>query len=67
MWAESIGWIMCLSSILMIPSMAVIQLLRTSGTLCQRIAINITPFDEQESMFRGGEVKRFTLKHWFQI
>ncbi|PSN39802.1 Sodium-dependent noradrenaline transporter [Blattella germanica] len=49
-WAEWIGWSLALSSILMIPLVALISIIQTPGTLKERIAINISPVEEHESI-----------------
>ncbi|XP_043197340.1 sodium-dependent dopamine transporter-like isoform X2 [Amphibalanus amphitrite] len=42
-WCDGVGWLLALSSVSMIPGMAVYQIAITPGTLYQRIKIAITP------------------------
>ncbi|KAJ9573707.1 hypothetical protein L9F63_008920, partial [Diploptera punctata] len=63
-WAEWIGWSLALSSILMIPLVALISIMQTPGTLKERIAINISPLEEHESIQQTHVVSRFRCKHW---
>ncbi|XP_026820854.1 sodium-dependent noradrenaline transporter-like [Rhopalosiphum maidis] len=67
-WAEWLGWTLAFSSILMIPGMAIVQMCRASGSFKKRLAYNITPLNERESMEKNkGECSRFRLKHWLYI
>ncbi|KAL5238239.1 hypothetical protein ACI65C_005649 [Semiaphis heraclei] len=67
-WAEWLGWTLAFSSILMIPGMAIVQMCRASGSFKKRLAYNITPLNEQESMEKNkGECTRFRLKHWLYV
>lgn len=67
-WAEWLGWTLAFSSILMIPGMAIVQMCRASGSFKKRLAYNITPLNEQESMEKNkGECSRFRLKHWLYL
>ncbi|XP_063218366.1 sodium-dependent noradrenaline transporter-like isoform X2 [Bacillus rossius redtenbacheri] len=66
-WAEWVGWGLALSSISMIPLVAAIQLLKTPGTFRERIAINITPEEEQESVRQTRVVSRFRCRHWLYV
>ncbi|KAK7792111.1 hypothetical protein R5R35_009645 [Gryllus longicercus] len=66
-WAVGMGWTLAFSSISMIPLVAVIRLLRTPGTLKQRIAYNITPIEEHESIRLTNKVSRFRCKHWLYV
>ncbi|XP_060847469.1 sodium-dependent noradrenaline transporter-like isoform X2 [Rhopalosiphum padi] len=67
-WAEWLGWTLAFSSILMIPGMAIVQMCRASGSFKKRLAYNITPLNERESMEKNkGECTRFRLKHWLYI
>lgn len=66
-WAEWVGWGLALSSILMIPLVAIIQLIKTPGTFREKIAINITPIEEHEQIRRDMKVSRFRLKHWLYV
>ncbi|GLH04208.1 Sodium-dependent dopamine transporter [Gryllus bimaculatus] len=66
-WAVGMGWTLAFSSIFMIPLVAVIRLLRTPGTLKQRIAYNITPIEEHESIRLTNKVSRFRCKHWLYV
>ncbi|PNF19249.1 Sodium-dependent noradrenaline transporter [Cryptotermes secundus] len=66
-WAEWIGWTLALSSILMIPLVAVISIIQTPGTFKERIAINITPPEEHESIQQTHNVSRFRCRHWLYV
>lgn len=66
-WAEWIGWTLAMSSILMIPLVAFISILQTPGTLKERLAINITPLEEHESVRQTHKVSRFRCRHWLYV
>nr|CAD7597644.1 unnamed protein product [Timema genevievae] len=74
-WAEWIGWSLALSSIMMIPLVAVIQLLQTEGSLKERIAYNITPVEEHEKIRETHQNKMYSniiiynvyLKHCIKL
>ncbi|XP_069676145.1 sodium-dependent noradrenaline transporter-like isoform X2 [Periplaneta americana] len=66
-WAEWIGWSLALSSILMIPLVAIISIIQTPGTCKERLAINITPLEEHESIRQTHIVSRFHCKHWLYV
>lgn len=66
-WAEWVGWSLALSSILMIPIVAIVQLVGTPGTLKERIAINISPVEEHEQLRENRLVSRFQAKHWLFV
>ncbi|XP_066999391.1 sodium-dependent noradrenaline transporter-like [Anabrus simplex] len=66
-WAEWVGWSLALSSILMIPLVAIIRMLRTEGSFMKRIAYNITPIEEHENMERTHCVSRFKPRHWLYV
>ncbi|RZB41562.1 SNF domain containing protein, partial [Asbolus verrucosus] len=66
-WAEWVGWSLALSSIIMIPLVAVLQLVKTEGTIKEKIAISITPIEEHEEIRRSKLVSRFRAKHWLFV
>ncbi|KAJ3637606.1 hypothetical protein MTP99_001051 [Tenebrio molitor] len=66
-WAEWVGWSLALSSIVMIPLVAVIQLVKTKGTFKEKVAISITPVEEHEEIRRTKLVSRFKAKHWLFV
>jgi len=66
-WAEWLGWSLALSSILMIPLVAICQLASTPGSLKDRIAYSITPIEEHETLARTNEVSRFRCRHWLYV
>ncbi|XP_022915297.1 sodium-dependent dopamine transporter-like [Onthophagus taurus] len=66
-WAEWVGWCLTLSSVLMIPLVAVIQLIRTPGTFKERLAICISPEEEHEQLRESRIVSRFKAKHWLFV
>ncbi|KAH1000894.1 hypothetical protein HUJ04_013165 [Dendroctonus ponderosae] len=66
-WAEWVGWSLALSSIMMIPLGAIIQLCKTPGSFKERVALSISPVEEHEEIRRSKLVRRFRAKHWFYI
>ncbi|CAG9764797.1 unnamed protein product [Ceutorhynchus assimilis] len=66
-WAEWVGWSLALSSIMMIPLWAIIQLCKTPGTFKERVAISISPIEEHEDIRRSKLVRRFKAKHWLYV
>uniref|UniRef100_A0A1B6MBJ9 Transporter n=1 Tax=Graphocephala atropunctata TaxID=36148 RepID=A0A1B6MBJ9_9HEMI len=49
-WANVIGWMIACSSVLMIPLVAVIQIIITPGTFWQRIKILTTPWRDHQTV-----------------
>ncbi|KAG7278758.1 hypothetical protein CRUP_008370 [Coryphaenoides rupestris] len=45
LWAYSLGWVLTLSSVLMMPLWAIVNLCRTQGSLCQRLSILCRPVE----------------------
>ncbi|CAH1111249.1 unnamed protein product [Psylliodes chrysocephalus] len=66
-WAEWVGWGLTLSSILMIPLFALIQIAKTKGTCMERLAISISPIEEHEEIRRTKLARRFKAKHWLFV
>ncbi|XP_034256150.1 sodium-dependent noradrenaline transporter-like [Thrips palmi] len=66
-WAELLGWGLAMSSIIMIPLVATLQIVKTPGTFKERIAINISPVEEHEHIRRTKEVTRFKARHWLYV
>ncbi|XP_044731196.1 sodium-dependent noradrenaline transporter-like [Chrysoperla carnea] len=66
-WAEWVGWCLALSSILMIPIVMIIQLVKTPGTLKERFAFNITPVEEHEQLRETKYCSRFKCRHWLYV
>ncbi|XP_031574792.1 sodium- and chloride-dependent GABA transporter 1-like [Actinia tenebrosa] len=59
-WAEFLGWCMCLSSVMMIPLMAIHEIYKTPGTLRERICFLLKPnaeamakIERDTASFRG--------------
>ncbi|ENN81344.1 hypothetical protein YQE_02255, partial [Dendroctonus ponderosae] len=52
-WAEWVGWSLALSSIMMIPLGAIIQLCKTPGSFKERVALSISPVEEHEEIRRS--------------
>ncbi|XP_057374911.1 sodium-dependent dopamine transporter-like [Daphnia carinata] len=44
MWANLLGWCIAGSSIAMIPTVAIYQIIITPGTFCQRMKLLVTPY-----------------------
>ncbi|XP_076032383.1 sodium-dependent dopamine transporter-like [Oratosquilla oratoria] len=66
-WAESLGWVITSSSMLMIPLWMVIVIIQQPGSLSQKLALSITPLDEHHRYLETGEVPKFGWRHWLQI
>ncbi|XP_050293388.1 sodium-dependent noradrenaline transporter-like [Anthonomus grandis grandis] len=66
-WAEWVGWGLALSSILMIPIAAIVQLCKTPGSFKERLALSISPVEEHEDIRRSKLVRRFKAKHWLYV
>ncbi|XP_014240511.1 sodium-dependent dopamine transporter [Cimex lectularius] len=49
-WANGIGWAIAGSSVLMIPAVAIYQIIVTPGTFLQRIKILTTPWRDQQTV-----------------
>ncbi|XP_066249427.1 sodium-dependent noradrenaline transporter-like [Euwallacea similis] len=66
-WAEWVGWSLALSSIMMIPLGAIVQLCKTAGSFRERMALSISPIEEHEDIRRSKLVRRFKAKHWLFV
>ncbi|KAJ8925416.1 hypothetical protein NQ315_009248 [Exocentrus adspersus] len=66
-WAEWVGWSLALSSILMIPLVAIIQIVKTKGTCKEKLALSISPIEEHEEIRRTKLASRFKAKHWLYV
>lgn len=66
-WAISMGWGLALSSVSMVPLVAIIKLCRAKGTCAQRLAYTITPAVERQEEKEKGIVERFKLSHWTYV
>ncbi|KAL1431859.1 hypothetical protein MTO96_013951 [Rhipicephalus appendiculatus] len=60
-WAISMGWGLALSSVSMVPLVAIIKLCRAKGTCTDRIAYTITPAAERQEEKEKGTVERFKV------
>ncbi|XP_026569739.1 sodium-dependent noradrenaline transporter [Pseudonaja textilis] len=65
-WANSVGWAVASSSMILVPAYILYKLLRTPGTFQQKIAYCITPHNEQP-LVDQGDVRQFKLQHWISI
>ncbi|XKL65370.1 hypothetical protein PGB90_008790 [Kerria lacca] len=66
-WAEWMGWGLAFSSILMIPSFMISQLIQAPGALKEKIAYSITPVEEHALLKRSKKVTRFRSRHWLYV
>ncbi|XP_046384644.1 sodium-dependent noradrenaline transporter-like [Ischnura elegans] len=68
-WAEWVGWSLALSSVVMIPLVAIIRIAKTPGTCKERLAYSISPIEEHEKIKREGmdAVSRFKCRHWLYV
>lgn len=66
--AKAVGWILALSSIMMVPIVALFTLLSKSGTLKERLLLSITPENEHKDIVDGHSLsKRAKVKHWISL
>lgn len=63
--AKAVGWILALSSILMIPLVAFVTICRKQGTIKERLLLSITPENEQKDVEKRNS--RAKLKHWISL
>ncbi|XP_064467217.1 sodium-dependent noradrenaline transporter-like [Ornithodoros turicata] len=66
-WAVNMGWALALSSVAMVPIVAVIKLCRAKGTCAERVAYTITPVKEWEESKEKGVIERFKMSHWTYV
>lgn len=66
-WANGIGWVIAASSMAMIPAWAIYYIIKSPGSLKQRIALAISPRWEHREIMKGKPVKRFQGRHWLSI
>ncbi|KAF7244733.1 Sodium-dependent noradrenaline transporter, partial [Varanus komodoensis] len=57
-WANSVGWGIALSSMILVPAYIVYKLVKAQGTFKQRLAYCITPENEQHLVAQGN-VRQF--------
>merc|ERR1712223_1977738 len=60
--AKAVGWLLALSSILMIPIVAFVTIGRKQGTIKERLLLSITPKNEQKDIAKKNS--RALAKHW---
>ncbi|CAB4065323.1 SLC6A2 [Lepeophtheirus salmonis] len=65
--ARVIGWLLGLSSVIMIPTMAIVALCKKPGNLKQKIALSISPDWEESEIRHESNIKRFTKRHWLYL
>nr|XP_056718357.1 sodium-dependent noradrenaline transporter [Euleptes europaea] len=65
-WADSVGWGIALSSMILVPAYILYKLLNTRGSFKQRLAYCITPENEHHLVAQGN-VRQFKLQHWLSI
>ncbi|XP_066494055.1 sodium-dependent noradrenaline transporter [Tiliqua scincoides] len=65
-WANTVGWVVASSSMILVPAYIVYKLLKVQGTFKQRIAYCITPENEHHLVTQGN-VRQFKLQHWLTI
>ncbi|XP_025025504.1 sodium-dependent noradrenaline transporter, partial [Python bivittatus] len=65
-WANSVGWVIASSSMILVPAYILYKLLKTPGTFQQKLAYCITPENEQH-LAAQGNVRQFKLQHWISI
>ncbi|XP_023233046.1 sodium-dependent noradrenaline transporter-like [Centruroides sculpturatus] len=66
-WSVALGWGFGLSSVAVIPIIAIFKLLFTPGSCARRIAYNITPEEQHKYLEEDKTVKRFEWKHWIHV
>ncbi|XP_061449644.1 sodium-dependent noradrenaline transporter [Rhineura floridana] len=65
-WANSVGWGIASSSMILVPAYILYKLLKARGTFKQRLAYCITPENEQH-LVEQGNVRQYKLQHWLSI
>uniref|UniRef100_A0A803TPG0 Transporter n=1 Tax=Anolis carolinensis TaxID=28377 RepID=A0A803TPG0_ANOCA len=65
-WANTVGWGIASSSMILVPACILYKLLKARGTFKQRLAYCITPENEHH-LVAEGNVRQFKLKHWLSI
>ncbi|XP_072836596.1 sodium-dependent noradrenaline transporter [Pogona vitticeps] len=65
-WANSVGWGVASSSMVLVPAYILYKLLKARGTFKQRLAYCITPENEHH-LVQDGNVRQFKLQHWLSI
>ncbi|KAH0619648.1 hypothetical protein JD844_000485 [Phrynosoma platyrhinos] len=65
-WANSVGWGIASSSMILVPLCILYKLLKAQGTFKQRLAYCITPENEHHLVAQGN-VRQFKLQHWLSI
>lgn len=66
-FAKVVGWTLALSSVLMVPIVAIKMIMSYKGTFSQRFLLSITPEKEQQDIIDGKPGKRANLNHWISL
>ncbi|XP_045191774.2 sodium-dependent noradrenaline transporter-like isoform X2 [Mercenaria mercenaria] len=66
-YANAIGWLIACASMSIIPLYAIYYILKSKGTLKERISLGISPKWEHKEIKEKREVKRFKRQHWVYI
>ncbi|XP_077983175.1 sodium-dependent noradrenaline transporter-like [Glandiceps talaboti] len=66
-WANVLGWTIALSSMLLIPFVALVKIATEKGTLKQRIALALAHKKDRETVKQTWKVRQFTKKHWLSV
>ncbi|CAL4127299.1 unnamed protein product, partial [Meganyctiphanes norvegica] len=66
-WAASVGWIISLTPMMMIPLWMIITICRQPGPLRQKLLLSITPLDERHRYLETGETLTLEKEHFLSI
>ncbi|XP_064641154.1 sodium-dependent noradrenaline transporter-like [Lineus longissimus] len=66
-WANILGWMLTLSSMICIPLIAIYKMVATKGTLSRRFALCISPQNEHKHISNDEPVKRYQRRHWLTL
>ncbi|XP_055891004.1 sodium-dependent noradrenaline transporter-like isoform X2 [Biomphalaria glabrata] len=66
-YANIIGWIIGISSMILVPGYFVYKFFRLKGSCKQRLALGMSPACEHEEIIQKGYVKRFQRSHWLSL
>ncbi|XP_072029633.1 sodium-dependent noradrenaline transporter-like [Amphiura filiformis] len=66
-WANVIGWLLTISSMILVPFYAVYELVNAKGgSFKEKFVYSITPVKDRSAMGKGDS-KRLELKHWLSM
>ncbi|CAN0073158.1 sodium-dependent noradrenaline transporter-like isoform X1 [Lampetra fluviatilis] len=65
-WANTVGWGIAISSMMLVPVYAIYKVISIPGTFREKIAYAITP-EKEYPLVKQGQIRQFKMQHWLSI